>query len=189
MRTRRMLALMLGSFIVACCGCGSTRMSAANEDRDLYSKYNLHFISERGKNKASYANYTQGVGHDMLPYNSKIRVEYFGREIGLVDVKTGRRIELEFHPGRMGMSAKQYIDLIMSPTPVSYDTLSAVDQQGIQAGKAIIGMSKQGVLVALGYPAKHRTPSLDANSWIYWKNRIDNYAVEFDGNGKVIRTE
>ena len=185
MRTRWLSVLLLGSILVACCSCESSSKSAKKADEGLYNKYNLHFIAEKGKNKASYANWTDWPGHDMLPYNSRIRVGALGTRIYLVDVSTDREIVMEYHPGRMGMSAREYIDLILSPTPVSYDGLSDVDRQGIQAGKAMVGMSKQGVLVALGYPAKHQTPSTDQNRWVYWKGRHDSYAVEFDDNGMV----
>jgi len=46
-------------------------------------------------------------------------------------------------------------------------------------------MTKNGVRAALGYPATHRTPSLENQTWIYWKNRFQNYYVRFDKNGKV----
>jgi outer membrane protein assembly factor BamE (lipoprotein component of BamABCDE complex) len=48
-----------------------------------------------------------------------------------------------------------------------------------------IGMTKNGVRAALGYPATHRTPSLENQTWIYWTNRFQNYYVRFDKNGKV----
>jgi hypothetical protein len=186
MRRQGLLALLLGSIVVACCSCESSEMSATNTSDTVYSKYNIHFISEKGKNKASYANWTDWPGHEILPYNSKIQVASLGQIIKLVDVSMGRVIEMEFHSGRMGMSAREYIDLITSPTPVTYEGLSDGDRQGIKAGRAIIGMSKQGVMVALGYPARHQTPSLDENRWIYWKGRFDTYAVEFDNSGKVL---
>lgn len=185
MKARWLLALLLGSIIVACCSCESSQSFGKKADDGLYTRYNLHFISEKGMNKASYANWTEWPGHDMLPYNSKIRLEGLGSRIHIKDVNTNRRIVMEFHSGRMAMSAREYVNLITSPTPVSYEGLSDVDQQGIQAGKAIAGMSKQGVMIALGYPAKHRTPSTDGNVWVYWKGRHDSYAVEFDDSGKV----
>jgi hypothetical protein len=46
-------------------------------------------------------------------------------------------------------------------------------------------MSRKGVMVALGYPAAHRTPSLDSNSWTYWTNRFKTIVVEFDAKGLV----
>jgi len=47
-------------------------------------------------------------------------------------------------------------------------------------------MTKEGVRIALGYPAVHKTPSLDGNSWTYWKNRFATTVVEFGNDGKVI---
>jgi outer membrane protein assembly factor BamE (lipoprotein component of BamABCDE complex) len=73
----------------------------------------------------------------------------------------------------------------LSPGPVSYSGLTAEDQEGIKAGKATVGMTKQGVKVALGYPAQCKTPSLDANTWVYWKSRFNTRAVNFGGDGKV----
>ena len=83
------------------------------------------------------------------------------------------------------MSVDEYIQLIASPTRVSLNKLSHIDRKGIKEGKVYAGMTKQGVRVALGYPAAHRTPSLEDNVWIYWRNRFQTVAVEFDPSGKV----
>ena len=150
----------------------------------FYNRYNLHYVAEGGKNKGSYANWTEYAGHDFVPYNSRLTISIAGRRITFT-TGTGKKIDWEFNPSRMGMSAREYVEMITSPNPVTYDNLSSVDVEGIQAGKVKIGMSKEGVLVALGYPAKHRTPSLDENRWVYWMGRHDSYAVHFDSDGKV----
>ena len=65
------------------------------------------------------------------------------------------------------------------------NTLSAIDQEGIDSGKALIGMSKDGVALAIGYPPEHKTPSLKNNRWLYWASRWDKFAVFFDKDGLV----
>jgi hypothetical protein len=65
-------------------------------------------------------------------------------------------------------------------------SLSEVDQAGIRKGSVSTGMSKQGVIYALGYPPRHVTPDLDAAQWIYWKNRFSRMIVMFDEAGIVI---
>jgi hypothetical protein len=187
MKAKWLLVLWLG-LIVVTCSCQSSKTSAQKANDELYTRYNLHFVSERGKNKASYANWTEWPGHDMLPYNSKVQVRSSSRKITIVDLNTNRDITMEFSAKRMLMSAKEYVAMITSPTPVTYEGLSDVDLQGIQAGQAMTGMSKQGVMIALGYPAKHRTPSTDENAWTYWKGRYDSYVVGFDNSGKVVST-
>lgn len=62
--------------------------------------------------------------------------------------------------------------------------LPAIDRQGIEQGKALVGMSKRGVVLALGYPPPHVTPSLDADRWVYWTNRMNRVAVIFQ-DGRV----
>lgn len=152
----------------------------------VYNRYNLHYIFDRGVNKGSYANWTLSAGHDFVPYNTRLQAHPSGDRIRFV-TDEGLAIIYEINPGRMGMSAGQYVDLVTSPTLVSYEGLSDVDRQGIKAGKAMVGMSKQGVMIALGYPAANRTPSPDQNNaWTYWKGRYNTYAVEFDNSGNVI---
>ncbi len=52
------------------------------------------------------------------------------------------------------------------------------------AGTVNIGMSKDAVIKALGYPPEHKTPNLEGNEWRYWKNRYGTMLVSFT-DGKV----
>lgn len=63
--------------------------------------------------------------------------------------------------------------------------MSAIDQKGIASGKVLSGMSKQGVVYAIGIPPRHVTPSLDASVWKYWSNRFNTFNVVFSDNGVV----
>ena len=84
------------------------------------------------------------------------------------------------------MTQEQYLAIITSPTPVQLDAFSELDRKGISEGRAYVGMSKSGVMAALGYPAAHRTPSPDGNTWVYWKNRFKTFVVQFDDRGLVM---
>lgn len=158
----------------------------------VFLKYNVHTQLKVGRSgeqnfSASYANYTNpGSGHVVIPAGSEISILKTARKEFSFSVKAdGRVVEFEFHEPRMGMSVEQYIGKITSPEPASLAEYSEQDQAGIAAGKAMIGMTKEGVMVALGYPAAHRTPSLDSSTWVYWTNRFKTIAVEFDEQGKV----
>jgi hypothetical protein len=185
-KTKEWMALLLGSVVGACCSCALEEAPTQAREEGVYTRYNLHYVVEHGTVKGSFANWTDWPGHAFLPYNTKVRTDLWINRIRF-ETDTGLRIMFELNPGRMGMSSSQYIDLITSPTPVAYDDLSDVDRQGIEAGKALVGMSKEGVKIALGYPARHRTPSLEDNHWTYWKGRHETYVVEFDADGKVAK--
>ena len=63
--------------------------------------------------------------------------------------------------------------------------MSAVDQKGIKKGVPLKGMSRDGVVLAMGIPPRHKTPDLNASTWKYWKNRFDTMDVVFGSNGLV----
>lgn len=161
-------------------------------DASEFTRYNIHVqekVSRSGEYvyNASYANYTDpGAGHLVIPAGTKITVLKKNRKGFRFRVEgDGKLVDFDFHEPRMKMSVDQYLELITSTAPVSMARFSAVDKKGIAAGKALVGMSRDGVMTALGYPAIHRTPSLEARTWVYWTNRFGTIAVNFNPQGKV----
>ena len=63
--------------------------------------------------------------------------------------------------------------------------LNAIDKEGLQAGKVFKGMTRDGVILAIGHPPVHKTPSLDGKRWKYWSSRFNTFDVIFDDSGKV----
>ncbi len=164
----------------------------------VYTKYNIHVEKRFSRNgepvyKASYAGYINPPSgeHIILPPNTQIvpinKRRLFTKNYSFQVVGQDMTVVFEFDAKRMGMDYDQYMELICSPQPVSLKGLSSVDLTGVEKGKALVGMTKQGVLTALGYPAAHRTPSLDENSWTYWRDRFRTIRVEFDQNGRVAK--
>jgi len=65
-------------------------------------------------------------------------------------------------------------------------SMSSVDKKGIEDAMAMVGMSKQGVLIAIGYPPEFVVPDpMAASSWQCWRNRWGKFVVAFDTHGKV----
>jgi hypothetical protein len=161
-------------------GCGTPQV--------LYLKNNIH--AQRGARdiKASYSNWTKpGAGHMVIPVNTPIQTGRWRGGFYFVTLDTRRRVYFELNQRNALATPRQYIDLITASSEVPLDDLSKIDRKGIRAGKAYVGMSKDGVRIALGYPAIHRTPSLDSDTWTYWQNRHRRVLIQFDENGKVIR--
>ncbi|PNU20649.1 hypothetical protein C2E25_06285 [Geothermobacter hydrogeniphilus] len=140
-----------------------------------YTRFNIHAqVKSETVAKASYANYTNpSHGHIIIPAGTKVVVKDKSRKkivFGYAgDTKT---ILFDYHAPRMQMSVDEYLEKITSSTPVFWDHFSTLDKEGIAKGKVLPGMTREGVMTALGYPATHRTPSLEAATWIYWTNRF-----------------
>lgn len=167
---------------------GMAAQPAAADDEIRYNKFNIHAQSKNANlAKASYANYTNpGAGHIIIPAGTKIVISDKSRKSFTFTYDEGQiKVIYDFHGPRMGMRLDEYLEKITSAEPVTLSGLSALDRKGVAEGKGLVGMSREGVMAALGYPAIHKTPSLDSKTWIYWTNRFGTIAVDFDDQGKV----
>ena len=179
--------VLLATVVMTCCSCEPVATGDADEGLAVvYNRYNIHHYLNKGKYYAGYANYVEPLQHGFLPANSAIVIGSYRRGFKVTDKESGMEIYFEFKSSNMGgMSKDEYLELITASAPMSYDHLSAVDKQGIQDGQVTQGMSKDGVMVAWGYPAKHRTPSLEDNTWTFWQDRFRTVQVNFGADGKV----
>jgi len=64
-------------------------------------------------------------------------------------------------------------------------SMSKVDQRGIRSGQPMVGMTRQGILYAMGRPPRHANPDIEAYSYMYWLNRFKRKAIDFDDRGIV----
>ncbi len=181
----KMRKLTVLCLTIVCLGLFVAGASAAEV---RYTKVNIHAQQKDGKTAiASYANFTNpGEGHIVIPVGTEISIIKKSRKrFDFTYNQTGQVVRFEFHEPRMGMSVDEYLDKITSATPYKPSGMSKLDLKGIKEGKALVGMSKKGVMAALGYPASHKTASLESNMWTYWTNKFGTMAVDFDAKGKV----
>ncbi|OHB28728.1 MAG: hypothetical protein A2X84_06475 [Desulfuromonadaceae bacterium GWC2_58_13] len=165
-------------------------IAAASNDA-MFTRYNIHVETQERVNGVpvyvtSYANYIYPPsGLLLLPPNSRVLLLNKSKPYMIEVLDKNIRVNFEFNANRMGMDFEHYMKKITSPTPVDLKGLTGLDRKGIEEGRALKGMSKRGVMMALGYPAVHRTPSLDSNSWTYWKDRYRTFRVQFDSSELV----
>jgi hypothetical protein len=126
----------------------------------------------------------------MIPVGTPVRILKVGRN----DIEfqaTGRPpITLVLKYGKGAKSIDQYLNE-MFPTTDPHAKLAKTKPKTrdlIEKGIVEPGMTRDQVLMSLGYPPAHRTPSLDAPEWHYWQNRWHQFVVYFDGN-KVARVQ
>lgn len=186
------LTLFVVAFLTAC-ATKAPREEARQKPallENVYLANNIHMQDEGRYATASYANWTDCDRHEILPVNTPVTIRNWGN--GFVILSQGedkRTVYFEYDRRRMEMSVEQYLEEITELQKIDIGSLSAVDKKGIERGEARQGMSKRGVRIALGYPARHETPSLDDHVWTYWTNRWGRYNVIFDSSGSVQRIE
>jgi hypothetical protein len=97
------------------------------------------------------------------------------------------RIEYEKNTKGAGVSFQDAVKAYFGPAcdQAKMKGLNAADKEGVKTGKPRVGMTKNGILLALGRPPFHANPLLDGNYWLYWENRFAKMGSEFDDKGVV----
>ena len=173
------LLMMAVGAIGGCKPAMSPELLQQYQGRTLYTCCNIHHESS----EFSDANYYVG---GMVPLGSPVQVQSVDR--GAVTILAdGQQVSLRQRYGTAQETAQQYIDkILVSEDPkVKLSSYSPSAQQAIKDGRVEAGMTRDQVIMAIGYPPTHRTASLSANEWTYWYNTWVTYRVQFDGSGKV----
>lgn len=191
---KRIFLLIIISLFLIISGCKASGIaSKSNSQKDLahsnnlYTSLNIHVINYGKDVKAHYTNRIGPFsGHSIVPLNTNVMLKEWSDGFILQRVDTKQNIYYYYNKQHMKIGVTQYINLITSNKKLSLSSFSILDKKGINNGKAYVGMTKAGVLAALGYPAQHKTPSLKNKFWVYWKNKWLTMIVKFDSAETVI---
>jgi hypothetical protein len=160
----------------ACAGSGPPHaFDALVGSPGVVTLVNLH--PDEGRSRLFAVNYQQD---GLIPLCTPVVLLDRNRERLVFEVaETGRRYEYYHHKAAAEPLADHLMRYFGTTCPAERATLTGIDREGVAQGKALVGMRKQAVVLAIGYPPPHVTPSLDANRWFYWKNRFNRMAVIF----------
>jgi len=123
--------------------------------------------------------------HPKIPAGTPIRVVAYGDWRVDVDIG-GRRMSLGLDYGRKQNLRTWAKLMILAEDPKErFDAWPASVQEAVKAGKVALGMTKEQVIAALGYPPAHATASLDTVQWKYWYSTHGTYLVSWDESGQV----
>ena len=124
----------------------------------------------------------------MIPAGSRIRTTaYFTSQNRIAVNIDGKAMRLGLDYGRRQQSLADWARKLIvaeDPGPRIASWPPAV-RDAIGLGKVALGMTREQAIVALGYPAMHQTPSLDAAQWKYWHTGFGAFLVVWDEAGRV----
>jgi len=175
------LTLCVGlAMVVAGCRAALTPQALQTyQSRTLYTCCNIHYES----GDINDANYYVGT---TLPAGTGAHVDGAGRD-SITFSAGGVQLTLAHKYGTDQESFQQYIDkvLVAEDPKARLATYPRAVQDAVREGRVEKGMTREQVLLSLGYPPTHRTPSLTLPEWTYWYNRWVTYKVQFDADGRV----
>jgi hypothetical protein len=179
----------LAAMIAVLVGCSHPGAPASTElatAPKMYTQTNLH--TDPGKGLIYTANY-QLAG--LIPRCTEVAMgERYSREVAFTVVASGAHYLYRLSPNLTPEGLEANVAKYFASTCDSTATrnMTEIDQKGILAGKATVGMSKQAVLFANGYPPMGDTPDIKSDRWHYWTNKYSSFIVIFT-NGLVTSIE
>lgn len=123
-----------------------------------------------------------------IPVGSQILVRRLEGNVAYVVVDE-KRYRLGHDYGRREEKTSEWVDklVVLNDPATKLARFPANIRAAIEAGKITMGMSREQVVMALGYPATSDTPKLDASTWKYYWNRYA-YTVHW-ASGRVSKIE
>jgi hypothetical protein len=114
----------------------------------------------------------------IIPAGSRIEVKDYGSNRASVLIE-GRPMRIGLDYGREQETVQKFVArLAIKDDPrQQLATYPKAVQDTVLAGKIATGMTKEQVIMSLGYPRSDKTRSLDAAEWTYWTLEGDEYVL------------
>jgi hypothetical protein len=199
MTARRTGTIALAALLAAAAACKGPAVPHPMQNETRYLCCNLHYE----KTKINDANYAVG---SLIPLGTPVQIQEVGRNqvtfvpaghppITLVYRYQKKALPFDEFLNRLFVAADPRANLPRATAaraqtsrkkgsrgapPV--DTRAEKVRQNIEHGVVDDGMTRDQVIMALGYPPAHETPSLQSPVWTYWQNAWARYQVYFDGD-------
>lgn len=146
----------------------------------MYTCCNLHYNGD-------WISDTNASTLPMIPAGSRIVLKDFSgwnRANVLIDA---REMRIGHDYGRKQETKEQYVAKLMvkDDPKAKIRTFQPRIQEAIAAGKVCTGMTREQVIIALGYPRTDETSSLDKREWKYWTADGYEYLVVWGQDGLV----
>ncbi len=177
-KTRGLLSALLTVAALSFSGCGGGSEYVIEGGQQLYLQTNLPYDTANGRMESILYN-----GHDRVGWVNActpVTIERVNdRQIVFVSQQGQRFTYLRSNHSRVPIA--DHVNRYFGPGCPDTASMAGPDQMGIRDHQIYEGMSKAGVLIAIGYPPEHQTPSLEGDVWKYWKNRYNTFEVYFVG--------
>ena len=130
-------------------------------------------------------NYAEG-GKRIVPVGTPVRVTGYGRYRAHVELAGSGKQAIGNDYSRdldMGAFAQRYV--VAEDPRTKLASYSAKVREAITTARLIPGMTREQVLMSVGYPVSSENPDLHAKVWRFWRSSFAEFQVTFDDGGRV----
>ena len=165
------LLLVVMLLLTACMKRGITMI--AEPGKNYYTRYTIQYQNGRYRTN----NYRLGK---ILPFNSAVRfIKNDTNNIYVRILPSGEPLKIERVQKTGNDSLKATFEQLFTAKKVNLSIYFPRVLDSIESGSIEDGMSREMVILTLGYPPRSKTPSLNANRWVYWSSPSRPFTVHF----------
>ena len=166
--------------LAALLGAASLAATAAEPVWDGYTCCNLR-TDGRWISDINYAE----SGKRVIPAGTPVKITGYGRQRVYLEIDGGRQELGNDYSREMDLVgfARRYVvaddpkaRLAGYPEPI---------QRAIRSARVSVGMTREQVLMAVGYPVTSENPNLDAGFWRFWIDSFNEFQVMFGPDERV----
>jgi hypothetical protein len=128
-------------------------------------------------------------GKQIIPVGTPVKVTGYGRNRVKIEVN-GKNQAIGNDYSRdlsLEVFAKRYV--VADDPKVKIAGYPKKIQDAIGTSRIMIGMTREQVLMSVGYPVSSENHNLDEKTWRFWRSSFAEFHVNFDDSGKVIGVE
>lgn len=124
-------------------------------------------------------------GKTIIPAGTPIKALGYGRHRVNVEIKGGKQSIGNDYSRDLDLPsfAKRYIVAADPTTKLS--SYPPRIRRAIERSKLMPGMTREQVLMSVGYPVSSENPTLEAKTWRYWLSSFAEFQVVFDDQGQL----
>ena len=177
---RKLLFTTVLCTLVFVCPCAMAQ-SLKKMER-MYTQVNLH--PDEARSRLYAANFLQA---GLIPAGTEVEFISLSDRAFVFRVKSTRKQYTYNYHKQANEDFEKHLKRFFGPAwdPATVTALSEIDQKGIKEGRPYKGMTRRGVIIALGYPPHLENPDLTAFEWRYWKSRFNRISLSFGDEGTV----
>ncbi len=160
------LGSVIGLMSMGLSGCGGAgvtpeHQAQVDQHAQMYTQVGM-FVQGT---KVDTLNFTLGFP---VPVNSIVFYEDINSK-QLAFTVDDKRFYIRNNPRYSKTTMDQMMDRYFGTQKVDLSKFTDAEKKAIASNKVEVGMSKEAVILAIGYPPAHTTPSLQQDEWKYWK--------------------
>ena len=124
-------------------------------------------------------------GKKIIPVGTPIKVRGYGHYRVKVDIDgKGQAIGNDYSRDlALDVFAKRYV--VADDPAAKIATYSKKIRDAIAQARIVLGMTREQVLMSVGYPVSSENHNLEDKTWRFWVNSFQEFRVRFDANGRV----